>query len=121
MAFKYHNSNPNGYHIPDCVTRAIVTTTGIPYYEILSMLHRNGKQLKCDDLNVKCYEKLLDFDFRLPHYKGNGKSVEEIANEHRDKILLLRMDGHLSCSMYGEIWDIWDCSTKIVTDWWIVR
>lgn len=121
MAYKYHNSNPNGYHIPDCVIRAITTTTQLPYYDVVKMLHKNGKILKCDDLNVRCYEKLLDYDFRLPHYKGKGKTAQEIAEQYKNNILLLRMDGHLSCSIFGEIWDIFDCSKQEITDFWIVK
>jgi hypothetical protein len=107
--------------MPDCVTRAITTATGIPYYDILEMLNKNGRVLKCDVLNVRCYEKLLDFDFKLPHYIGSGKSAEQIANEHSDKVLLLRMEGHLSCSIYGQILDIFDCSKEEITDYWIVQ
>lgn len=120
MAFQYHNTNPNGYHIPDCVIRAITIATGLSYYDVLSKLKVNGDIYKCDELNVRCYEKLLDFDFNLPHYVGNGETAEEIANNLKKHIVILRMDGHLSVSVYGVIHDIWDCSNEIITDFWIV-
>lgn len=120
MPYKYHNSNPNGYHIPDCVTRAISNATEIPYYEVLTMLHINGMICDCDDLHVRCYEKLLDKDLNLPHYIGNGNTAEEIASDFPNDILLLRMDGHLSMSRFGIIEDIWNCSDEIVTDFWVV-
>lgn len=119
MAYKYHNTNPNGYHIPDCVIRAITLALGIGYFEVVKMLHQNGQEFKCDCLNVKCYEKLLDYDFGLPHKVGNGKTAQEVANDFPNNILLLRMDGHLSVSMFGEIWDIFDCSDEVITDFWI--
>ena len=74
----------------------------------------------CEELNVRCYEKLLDFDLDLPHYVGNGSTAYEVAEDFKDNILILRMEGHLSCSLFGDIWDIWDCSEEIVTDFWIV-
>lgn len=120
MAFKYHNTNPNGYHIPDCVIRAITLATGLEYYDVLLLLHKNGEHFNCDDLCVCCYEKLLDKDFRFPHFVGNGKTAMEVAQDFPTNTLLLRMPGHLSCSLNGIINDIFDCSLEIITDFWIV-
>jgi hypothetical protein len=119
--FDYHNENPNGYHIPDCVIRAITLALELDYFEVVKLLHLNAQELQCECLNVKCYEKLLDYDFDLPHYMSFGLTAEEVANDYPDNILLLRMDGHLSCSVCGVIKDIWDCSQEIITDFWIVK
>ena len=119
--FIYYNHNPNGYHIPDCVIRAISTALGITYFEAIKKLKVNSDLYNCDELCVCCYEKLLDYDFNLPHYKSNGETAATIAEDFPDDILLLRMDGHLSCSMFGDIVDIWDCSDEIITDFWIVN
>lgn len=109
------------YHIPDCVVRAIKTATKIPYYDVVKLLHNNGKIFRCDDLSVRCYEYLLDYDLGLPHYKGNNKTVEEIANDFPNNTLLIRIKGHLTTSLNGVILDIWDCSYEKVTDFWIVE
>lgn len=119
--FDYHNENPNGYHIPDCVIRAITLALRLDYFEVVKLLHLNAQELQCECLNVKCYEKLLDYDFDLPHYMSFGLTAEEVANDYPNNILLLRMDGHLSCSVCGVIKDIWDCSQEIITDFWIVK
>lgn len=118
--FKYHNENPNGYHIPDCVIRAITTATGLSYYKVVCKLKLNSEDLNCDMLNVKCYERLLDYDFNLPHYVSKGKTAEQVAKDFDDNIVLLRMEGHLSVSVYGVIHDIWDCSNEEITDFWLV-
>ena len=118
--FVYYNANPNGYHIPDCVIRAISTATGLSYYDVIYKLKLNGTMFQCDELSVRCYEKLLDLDFNLPHYVGHRQTAGYIAEDFPDNILILRMEGHLSISMYGDIYDIWDCSEEIVTDFWIV-
>ena len=88
--YKYHNENPNGYHIPDCVIRAITTATGMSYYDVICKL------------------------------KLNGNTAREVASDFIDDIVILRMEGHLSVSVCGVIHDIWDCSDEIVTDFWIV-
>lgn len=121
MAYQYYNANPNGYHIPDCVVRAICLATGLSYYDTIQHLFKNGLELKCDCLNVRCYEKMLDYDFDFPHFYGCGNTVEEIAEDFPNDILLLRISGHLTCSIRGTLMDIWDCSKEYVTDFWIVE
>lgn len=117
--FKYTNTNPNGYHIPDCVIRAITLAMMIPYEEVVYMLSRNGEMFSCDCLSVACYEKLLDYDFGLPHFYGDGRTAAEIAELYPNSTLLLRMNGHLSCSICGVINDIWNCSDCVITDYWV--
>lgn len=117
----YYNRNPEHLTLPDCVTRAISTALNITYEEVVEMLLQNGEFYSCDTLCVACYEKLLDYDFKLPHYISNNKSAVEVAKDFPDDILLLRMNGHLSCSIYGNIYDIFDCGDEIVTDFWIVE
>lgn len=119
--FIYYNKNPNGYHMPDCVIRAISTALNMDYYKVINLLQYNADQMQCECLNVKCYEKLLDYDFKLPHYQCNNMTAQQVANDHFNNILLLRINGHLSCSIYGDIYDIWDCSNEIITDFWIVK
>lgn len=119
--YVYYNRNPERLTLPDCVTRAISTALDIPYYAVVDMLLHNGKFYSCDTLCVACYEKLLDYDFGLPHFIGDGKTAGEIAKEFSKDVLLLRMDGHLSCSINGMIYDIFDCSDEEVTDFWIVE
>lgn len=120
MPFRYYNENPNGYHIPDCVIRAITLALDIDYYEVVKLLHLNAQEFQCDCLNVNCYEKLLDIDFNLPHYKSYGKSVEEIALEYPNNILIIRIMGHLTASVDGIIYDIWDCCNEEATDFWVI-
>ena len=110
-----------GLRLPDCVTRAISTALKIPYYEVAYMLRQNGKFYECEELCVDCYEKLLSYDFKLPCYYGEGKTAEKIAKDFPNDILILRMNGHLSCSIRGIIRDTWDCSNEKVTQFWIVK
>lgn len=119
--YKYYNANPNKDTLPDCVTRAIHTALDIPYHKVVLMLYDIGDFHNCDELCVDCYEKLLDAELKLPHYVGDGSTIGEVASIYKDNILIIRTNGHLSCSLYGIVVDIWDCTKEECTDFWIVE
>lgn len=119
--FVYHNVEPAGYHLSDCVIRAISTALDIPYYEVVNMLANNGKFYECDAICIDCYGKLLTHDLKLPHYIGRNTPVKDLAEDFSDHILLVRVSGHLTCTMYGDVYDTWDCSDKLCTDFWVVE
>jgi hypothetical protein len=75
----YHNENPQNWHVPDCVIRAITLALNIGYYEVVKMLDKNAQELSCECLNVRCYEKLLDEDLCFPHFVSKGRTAEEVA------------------------------------------
>ena len=52
---------------------------------------------------------------------AQNKKAYQVAEDFRDNIILIRMRGHLSVSVFGCIMDIWDCSEEFVTDFWIVE
>lgn len=120
MGYIYFNANPQGYHMTDCVIRAISLAMNMPYEEVVYLLSRNSNYYDCECLNKLCYEKLLDYDFKLPHYLGNNKLAKDVADDFTNNIVILRMDGHLSCALYGNIYDIFDCSDYEITDFWVV-
>ena len=116
----YHNENPQNWHVPDCVIRAITLALNIGYYEVVKMLDKNAQELSCECLNVRCYEKLLDEDLCFPHFVSKGRTAEEVANDFPNNTLLLRMEGHLSVSICGIIYDIFNCSSEEIVEFWIV-
>lgn len=118
--FVYHNVEPDRREINDCVIRAMQLGLDIPYFDIVDLLYKNGVNNCCDTLNIECYEKLLDDYFGLLHYFVSNKTVAEIVDEHNNHILIIRIDGHLTVGMFGNIHDIWDCSDEEVTDFWVV-
>ena len=118
--FVYYNANPKNERIGDCVVRAISTALGIEYYKVLNMLYNNSNYFNCDMLVKDCYIILLNDYYGLKCYKGMGKSAKEIANDFKDKKLILRTEGHVLCAKYGDIYDTWDSSNEIVDIFWIV-
>ena len=36
-------------------------------------------------------------------------------------VVLIRIDGHLTVSKYGVVYDLWDCTQEIADVFWIVE
>lgn len=121
IRYKYNNVRPDGNHMPDCVIRAISLALDLPYYDVVILLYENGWTYDCDSLCISCYEKLLDNHFHLEHYNGENIPISKILLDFPDDILILRIDGHLTCAIKSVINDIWDCREENCTDFWLVK
>lgn len=118
--FKYYNVNPEGKSTGDCVIRAICLALNEDYFEVLEELVKNSKYFNCDTLVKECYSKMLD-NSGFRKYDGGGRTVAEIAESFPEDKLIIRIEGHLTCSLYGDIYDIWNPSDEIVDCFWIIR
>lgn len=119
--FVYYNSNPNRLEENDCVTRAIGLALNLPYNKVRSLLRQSAEENDCDELCVKCYHHLLDgFFWLVVRFCDEGETVSEIAEKYRNSRCIIRTQGHLTCSLYGKVYDIWDCLHKKVYCYWIV-
>ena len=76
------------------------------FNEIVNDVYAKSKLL--EELGFECFD-------------GRGYTVKEIAEDFYDKKLLLRLDGHLTCAMYGDIYDIWNTSYELVDIFWIIE
>lgn len=120
MGFTYYNANPDKLIRNDCVCRAISKALHKDYNDIAIMLYKNAKENNCECLNINCYEKMLD-RLGIEHYKVLDEStIDEISQDFKDRVVIIRIKGHLTVSMYGEIIDIWDCRNEIATDFWVI-
>lgn len=120
--YRYFNANPIGAEVEDCVTRAICTATNLKYDAVTNLLDISAEQYKCEKLCVCCYHYLLENILcYTPHYCNRGEIVANIAKHYNDKKVIIRIDGHLTCSLYGIIYDIWDCTQKQADIFWIVE
>ena len=119
--FKYYNRNPDNLRLKDCVCRAISTATGLAYEAVDNLLELTAYKYDCDKLCVCCYRRLLeDVLCYESHECDFQKTVYAVASEHpRDKVII-RVDQHLTTSIYGNVLDIWDCSGELVDCYWIV-
>lgn len=120
--YVYRNVNPKQDTIEDCVTRAITTVTNLDYNSVVNLLNWTARVYGCDKLNVNCYCNLLSDIFQYKSYECyDNETVSYIAKCFPNSKLLIRIEGHLTCSLYGSVNDIWDCSNKIVDRFWVVR
>jgi hypothetical protein len=108
--------------LEDCVCRAISTATGLNYEAVNRLLGLTASWYQCDKLCVCCYHNLLE---RVLGYSRqtciNGETVEQIAKNHPQDKVIIRIEGHLTSSIKGTVVDIWDCTDKPVDCYWIVK
>lgn len=89
------------------------------YNTIMDILEDYGACNDCDELTVECYCRMLE-SFGYPGENSNGKTVGELAEIFPDDILLVRIDGHLTCVINGCCYDIWDCTDKTADRYWVI-
>ena len=118
--FKYWNINPDGESTGDCVIRAISLALNEDYYDTIGDLIKNSDYFNCDLLVKECYSNMLD-SLGFKRYDGMGRTVKEVAEDFYNDKLIIRIEGHLTCSLYGDIYDIWNPSSEIVDCFWIIR
>ena len=120
--YKYLNRNPSKLHTKDCVCRAISSATGLNYDAVDNLLTMTANEYDCDKLCLCCYHNLLEEILCYRREECEFKvSVEELAERFPYNVLLMRVDGHLTCSVNGVILDIWDCSDELVDCYWIIK
>jgi hypothetical protein len=77
---------------------------------------------KCEKLCLCCYHHLLDDVFGYtPIFCNDGQTVGDVAAQHSDEKIIIRIEGHLTCALYGTVLDIWDCTDKKADCYWIVK
>ena len=123
LSYEYYDVTPNGdSNLENCVTRAITLATRLPYRTVQKLLKLNAKANQCDCLTESCYSKLLEDVFGYERYDCDYEyTVQEITDMYYDHIVLMRVPHHLTISVYGENFDIFDCTSEAVDCFWVVR
>lgn len=118
----YYDVTPDGEdNRNNCVTRAITLASGLPYGKVRELLERNAVCNACDELTVSCYDNLLEDYFGYERYDCDYHyTVQEVADMYADDVVLMRLDGHLTCSVRGCVCDIFDCTNEPVDCYWVV-
>lgn len=119
--FIYYNRNPDGKKENDCVTRSISLASGLPYPTIRKKLFHTSRLLGCEKLCVCCYKHLLDNVFKYKRLNCDNMTVNDFADLHYKGTYIVRMNGHISCIINGNVYDIWDCRNHLLTDAWKVK
>lgn len=116
--YKFRNKNPMGQFENDCTIRAISTAEGITWdeaYDKLTELAQTNRTMPDDRNFIRNY--LDAYYHRVPYLP---ELVGEVSGLYNDSILLITMNGHITCSMYGVIEDTFDCRDRVAEDAWIV-
>ena len=119
--FVYHNENPYKIEEQDCVCRAISKALDLDYDITEKLLKMSAEVNNCDALCVCCYNLLLEDVFKLPvRYAYNNETVIDVAKMFPHNKVLIRIEGHLTMSENGIVYDLWDCRNRLVDKYWIV-
>lgn len=119
--FYYYNCNPDKLEEEDCVCRAIKLATRLDYETVDKLLELVAYYRQCDKLCLNCYHYLLEEVFNFPvRYCEQGETVRDIAQTYSNNIVLIRIQGHLTCAVCGKVWDLWDCSPELADCYWII-
>jgi len=125
--FKKFNAHPKKKRVGDCVKRAICTAEERDYRQVtneLNALKRSIGAEKFDNpvvwknyIKEKEYEKLS-----FPAEKGKKRmNRQRFMKQFKKGNYILRMAGHLSCCVNGDILDTYDCTGKCVYTAWKVK
>lgn len=119
MGYKYLNNNALGRFQNDCTIRAIACATGKNWdyvYEHLSDIAQCEGTMMDDREFIKHY-----LDRRYERIPTHNKKVGEVSKMYKEYIILITMDGHITCSKYGIIYDSFDPRNRIAEYAWIVK
>lgn len=119
MAYKFYNANAKGRFVNDCVIRSISVaenkTWDETYMELSEVAQRHGILL--DDVNF--VEPILDSRYVRECY--DDTYVGEFIATHPIGTFLITMNGHITCSIDGTIYDTFDCRDRIMWCAWRVK
>lgn len=117
--YKFHNNNALGLFENDCTVRAISTATGNSWddtYKHLSNTARLQGTMMDDKDFIRGY-----LDEHYERLYNIPKTVGEVAGLYPNNILLITMNGHITCSMYGIIYDSFDCRGRTAEYCWKIK
>ena len=116
--FRYWNENPNGEKRNDCVTRAIVLASGLPYNVVRKKLFHTAKLLDCEKLCPTCYSFVINQVLGGVPVNCEGYTVGKFADKHPNGTFLIRIQGHLTIIIDNVIYDLWDCRNRFCDMAW---
>jgi hypothetical protein len=86
------------------------------------LLKLTANKYNCDKLCVCCYNNLLEDILKYERFDCDFETtVKDVAEQNTKNKLIIRVNEHLTCSIYGTVLDIWDCSDELVDCFWIVH
>lgn len=119
MGYRYLNKNVLGKFEEDCTVRAISCSTNRSWdyvYEYLSdAAQANGTMMDNREFIIDFLDSRYE---RVPDIYG---TVGEVSKEFQKNVILITMNGHITCSKYGIIYDTFDPRDREAEFVWIVE
>ena len=117
--YKFYNENPLNKYEDDCVIRAISCATGKSWDYVYDYLSDEA-QYNGTLLDKK--EFVIDYlDKKYQRISGLYGTVGEISAMFPHNTVLITMQGHITCSKNGIIYDTFDCRNRKVEYVWLVK
>lgn len=123
--FEYHNENPKGRKVGDCVQRACAFALNIPWHTVLQEQCELALKIASTPSFNDCYTKYIEAKGGIKHKqprKPDGKkyTVKQFINKISDPShkYIVSLAGHLSVVYRGKVYDTWDCSEYTVGVYW---
>lgn len=119
--YYYLNLNPYNKRTGDCVIRATALALDTDWHTASDLLYKQARSCGCEMSCLGCYSALFRrMGFEQIEFYFSA-TVDEVLQQHKDSVMLIRIKGHLTCGKYGKLYDIWDCSQEMVDCAWIVE
>lgn len=122
--YQYYNANPSDKVTNDCVIRVLSLAydkTWITVFDELTSIARES----FDVLNSKeVYTKYLELhqaEYIKTMTKYHRLSGGDFADQYQEGIYILRMSHHLTVCKQGIIYDVFDCTDKMVYNAWRIQ
>ena len=126
--FTFHNENPKGKLVGDCVIRAISLATGDGWDKTYKGLCELGLKLKDMPNDKKVYDKYLALNGwvkhkqprKLDNTKYTGREwCEKLRDEGKSDPMVVHIGGHhIVCIMNYKVHDIWNSTGKCIGNYW---
>ena len=119
--FHYLNLNPFNKKTGDCVIRATALALDTDWGTASDLLYRQARCCGCEMSCLGCYSSLfykMGFEQIQVYFE---KTVNDILEQYKNSVVLIRIKGHLTCAINGKLYDIWDCSQEYVDCVWVVK
>lgn len=127
---RYYNPNPNLEHkkkkhhpVGDCVIRAMCKATEQDWDTVYKEMCDLGFELKAmpsDDVTWREYLIRRGFiKHSIKVTKGSKRpTVEGFSADHKKGTFVLQVAGHLVTTVDGYYYDVWDCGSSSLYQYW---
>lgn len=121
--FAYHNQNPKGRKTSDCVVRALSFALEMPYEEVLKELFETQLKTGYCLLDKQCYERVLAahgfVKIKQPRHENGTKYLVREIDTLTNARCVISLANHLTAYKDGFIFDLWDCRTKTIGNYYV--